>query len=55
MVEPKMTDVCANCGMRYGRHQLIGNSCPKRGQRWSYQATTFKKKRRPSSTGATKP
>lgn len=38
----QMKVVCANCRMRYGRHQLVGNSCPKRGAEREFQPSTFK-------------
>ena len=46
MAEPKMSDLCAVCGERYGVHQLIGNSCPKTGEKWSYLPTRFKLKKK---------
>lgn len=39
----QMKVVCANCRMRYGRHQLVGDSCPKRGKAdRDFQASMFK-------------
>lgn len=50
--DPKMNVICANCGMRYGRHQLIGDSCPKRGKIREYKESRFKpKSKRPSAAG----
>lgn len=47
MKEPKMSDVCANCRMRYGRHQLLGDWCPQRGKPAGEYATTRWKRREP--------
>lgn len=53
MKEPKMKDLCSICKMSYGKHQLFGDSCPKRGKPGEYLHTKFKLKRR-SPTAASR-